>query len=142
MRRRCVLGEEDSEVVWNRLRGMTAWRPALMNAEACMVVLMRKSSRLTLNQALAFVYVARALTESQHVNLKDARLYMEDVQGKATSTAFTTLNIFFKSKDGLGWIEYRESLQDRRRKHLALTHEGELIAEQMFEAAEAVREKG
>ena len=130
----------DSEAVWAKVRGAAEWRPALVGAEACMSALLRKTSRLTLNQALAFVHVARASTEYQHVSMGDVRSFME-AQGKSTSTAFTTLNIFFQSKDGLGWIEYRESAEDRRRKNLYLTHEGELVAEEMFKAAEKAREQ-
>ena len=93
-------------------------------------------SRLSIRQALAFIYVAEAEHRGQQITMSDLKEYFGD-EGKSVANTF---EVFYDSKDRdphcVGWVTQENDPSDRRKKFLRLTAEGHRVARMLNEQME------
>jgi hypothetical protein len=107
--------------------------------DAIRLLSMDLPARLSLRQAVAFLFVMHASTAGHRVTMTDVRDFFSDADGSNVSQSIAnTFQIFLsRSKqepNGLGWVNQDPDEDDRRKKYLRLSYEGEEIARRIVSA--------
>ena len=122
----------DSDRVWAKLTDLYKSAPTLRTMRDAMRILSDDlPPRVSLRQAIAFLYVADANAAGRRVTMRDIRDFFSEEEGSsgAGSVANTFAVFLDDDRDGsLGWIEQRTDRDDKRKKFLHLTHDGKEVA--------------
>lgn len=122
----------DTDRVWAKLTDLYKSAPTLRRMRDAMRVLSDElPPRVSLRQAIAFIYVADANADGRRVTMRDIRDFFSEDDGSSGAGSVANSFAVFLDDDregSLGWIEQRMDRDDKRKRYLHLTHEGKEVA--------------
>jgi hypothetical protein len=102
-------------------------------------------ARISMRQALAFMFVAQAKARGWEITMSQVRDYFESAPGDANvgQSMAKSFQVFFGPQndyDGLNWVYQTTDREDRRKKYLDLTSHGAKAAGDIIAAMHNAKE--